>query len=241
MNRAIRLASTVVALALCGPVAMAFAREGIEGAPAGPPPYGGAQVRYWAFSNSNDLRDVLAYWVPGPLHVQLEVWDFVRGNDQFRPEVGLHLRDARRSVYTLQWRHERDAERLWLGTDQVLSKHLVGRAEVSPIVARDRTDWVAAGGLDCYWGDYSFATATVIRDPRDVGLWVVPLRLRLANGRNDWLQATVAPASRRTLGWALDAKLRLLRVGVERNNRYDFTRLDNVVWTLGVEAPLPGR
>jgi hypothetical protein len=98
-----------------------------------------------------------------------------------------------------------------------------------------------AGGLDCYWGDYSFATATVIRDPRDVGLWVVPLRLRLANGRNDWLQATVAPASRRTLGWAFDAKVRRFRLGVERNNRYDFTRLDNVVWTMGVEVTLPGR
>src|SRR6267143_7139556 len=69
----------------------------------------GAQYRYWSFSNRNDLRDVLAYWVPGPFHVQLEYWDFVDPDtpDQFRPEVGIHLRDRRRSVYTLQWRHER--------------------------------------------------------------------------------------------------------------------------------------
>jgi hypothetical protein len=205
----------------------------------GPAPYAGAQFRYWAFSNANDLRDLLAYWVPGPFHVQLEVWDFVRGPDQFRPEVGLHLRDSRRSVYTLQWRHELDQERYWAGTDQVLSRHLVGRAEVSPIVAADHTDWVYDGGLDFYWADYDFASATVLRDPRGGGLWVVPVRVRLADWRNDWLQATLAPASRRSVGWALEGKWRLLRLGVERNNRYDFTNLDNVVWTAGVEGPLP--
>ena len=152
MNRMLRM---IVALTL---TAMAPGGTAAAGASAGPQPYAGAQFRYGAFSNNNDLRDVLAYWVPGPFHVQLEVWDFVRGNDQFRPEIGLHLRDARRSVYTLQWRHERDAERYWLGTDQVLSRHLVGRVEASPIVAhQSRTDWVYAGGLDYYWADYDFA------------------------------------------------------------------------------------
>jgi hypothetical protein len=234
MNRTLRI---VVALTL---TTMALGGAAAAGASTGPQSHAGAQIRYWGFSNSNDLRDVLAYWVPGPFHVQLEVWDFVRGNDQFRPEIGLHLRDSRRSVYTLQWRRERDAKRYWLGTDQVLSRHLVGRVEASPIVARKgRTEWVYAGGLDCYWADYDFVAATVIRDPRSDGLWVVPVRLRLADSRNDWIQATVAPASRRTLGWALDAKFRWLRLGVERNNRYDFTDLDNVIWTAGVEGPFP--
>ncbi len=218
---------------------LALALPAAAPAAEGPRPYAGAQFRYWSFSNANDLRDVLVYWVPGPIHVQLEAWDFVRGPDQFRPEIGLHLRDARRSVYTVQWRHELDQERFWAGTEQVLSRHFVGRAEASPIVATDRTDWVFDGGLDFYWADYSFASANLIRDPRAGGLWVVPLRLRLADARNDWVQGTLAPASRRTLGWALDAKLRWLRLGVERNNRYDFTSLDNVVWTIGVEGPLP--
>lgn len=205
--------------------------------------YVGAQARYWAFNNHNDLRDVLAYWVPGPFHVQLEYWDFVdqETDDQFRPEVGVHLRDARRSVYTLQWRHERQQERFWLMTDQVLGDRLVGRAEVSPIVTEDSTSWVWAVGADWYWGSYNFAQATLIRDPRsgaDQALWVVPLRVRLANERNDWVQATFAPASQRTVGWALDAKLGWLRGGVERNSRYDFTTLDNVIYTLGVELPL---
>jgi hypothetical protein len=224
-------------------------------AAATPPSYYGGQYRYWAFSNHNDLRDVLAYWVPGPFHVQLEYWDFVDPgtDDQFRPEVGIHLRDARRSVYTLQWRHERLQERFWLMTDQVLSNHVVGRLEVSPIVTsghvagatpsggrRDSTEWVFAAGADYYWGSYNFASATVIRDPRgeEDGLWVVPLRVRLANERNDWVQATVAPASRRTLGWAFDLKEKWLRLGVERNNRYDFTSLDNVIYTVGFEVPL---
>lgn len=206
-------------------------------APAGAPVVGG-QYRYWAFSNHNDLRDGLAYWAPGPFHVQLEYWDFVRGNDQFRPEVGLHLRDARRSVYTVQWRHERSQERFWLGTDQVLSDRVVGRAQVSPIVTADSTSWVFDAGLDWYWASYDFVQATVIRDPREGGLWVVPLRVRLANERNDWLQLTFAPASRRTVGWAVDGKLRWLRLGIERNNRYDFTRLDNTVTTVGFELPL---
>jgi hypothetical protein len=203
----------------------------------------GAQVRYWSFSDGNDLRDALAYWAPGPFHVQLEVWDFVDPGtqDQFRPEVGVHLRDRRRSVYTLQWRHERRQERFWAGTDQVLSDHVVGRLELSPIVASDSTLWVASAGADYYWGSWNFLSATVIRDPRADGLWVVPLRLRIANEANDWFQATIAPASRRTLGWAVDVKQRWLRLGVERNNRYDFTRLDNTIYTVGFEVPLGPR
>jgi hypothetical protein len=204
--------------------------------------YAGAQYRYWAFSNHNDLRDVLAYWVPGPFHVQLEYWDFVdpQADDQFRPEVGVHVRDARRSVYTAQWRHEWRQERFWLMTDQVLSDHIVGRAEISPVIAADSTEWVLSVGADYYWGSYNYATATLIHDPRGENgdLWVLPLRVRLANERNDWAQATFAPASRRTVGWAFDAKFRWLRVGVERNSRYDFTTLDNTVFTAGFEVPL---
>jgi len=211
-------------------------------AAATPPSYAGGQYRYWAFSNQNDLRDVLAYWVPGPFHLQLEYWDFVdkETEDQFRPEIGIHLRDRRRSVYTLQWRSERDQERFWLGTDQVLSDHVVGRLEVSPIVARDSTEWVWSVGADYYRGSWSFLSATVIRDPRgeDDELWVFPLRLRLANEQNDWVQATFAPATKRTVGWALDAKKRWLRLGVERNNRYDFTDLDNTIYTVGFEVAL---
>jgi len=69
------------------------------------------------FTDHNDLRDVLAYWVPGPFHVTLEYWDFLDSDteDQFRPEVGIHLRDRRQSVYTVQWRHERDDERFTFG------------------------------------------------------------------------------------------------------------------------------
>ena len=102
---------------------------------ATPPNYLGGQFRYWVFSDHNDLRDVLAYWVPGPFHVQLEYWDFLDPNtrDQFRPEVGLHLRDSNHSVYTVQWRHERQDDRLTVGTDQVLSDHVVGRVEGSAI------------------------------------------------------------------------------------------------------------
>lgn len=212
----------------------------ITPAAATPPSYAGAQARYWSFRRGSDLRDALVYWVPGPFHVQLEWWDFTDPGtrDQFRPEAGLHLRDARRSVYTVQWRHERDDERLWAGTEQVLGTHAVARAEVSPIVGRDTTSWVVDGGLDWYWASYDFAQATVIRDPRDGGLWVVPLRVRLATERDDWVQLTLAPASRRTLGWAADVKWRGIRAGVERNSRYDFTSDDNVVVTLGFEHAL---
>jgi hypothetical protein len=203
----------------------------------------GAQFRYWSFSNHNDLRDVLAYWAPGPFHVQLEYWDFVdpETDDQFRPEVGIHLRDRRRSVYTAQWRHEHEQERFWLGTDQVLSDHFVGRVEASPIVATDTTLWVTSLGADYYWRSWNFLSATVIRDPRSDGLWVVPVRVRLATEANDWLQFTVAPASRRTVGWAIDGKKRWLRLGVERNNRYDFTQLDNTIYTVGFELALPAK
>ena len=213
---------------------------------ATPPSYVGAQARYWAFSNHNDLRDALAYWMQGYFHVQLEYWDFVdRGTeDRWRPEVGVHLRDFRKSVYTAQWRGERRQDRFWLGTDQVLSGHLVGRAEISPIVTRDSTLWVFSGGADYYWGSYNFASVTVIHDPRGQGgedLWVAPVRVRLANERDDWAQATFAPASGRTVGWALDVKARWLRLGIERNNRFDFTDLDNTIYTVGLELALTKR
>jgi len=47
------------------------------------------------------------------------------------------------------------------------------------------------------------------------------------------------PASKRTFGWAVDVKARWLRLGVERNNRYDFTRVDNDIFTVGFEVVLP--
>jgi hypothetical protein len=199
----------------------------------------GAQFRYGSFSNDNDLRDVLAYWAGRHAHVQLEYWDFVRGEDQFRPEVGVHFRDARRSTYLIQWRHEKRRERYTFGTDQVLGGPWVGRLEASPIVGEGRTDWVLSGGFDFYWRSYNFAQVTLIRDPRSGGLWVLPMRVRLANERNDWVQFGVAPASERTWGWSADAKLHVVRFGIERNSRYDFTDLDNVMVTLGVEYELP--
>jgi hypothetical protein len=200
----------------------------------------GGQYRYWTVSDGNDLRDVLLYWAAKRFHIQLEYWDFIDPGtfDQFRPEVGIHLRDRRKGVYTLQWRHEREQERFWLGTDQILSDHVVGRAEVSPIVAIDTTLWVASLGVDYYWKSWNFLSLDVIRDPRLDGLWVVPMRVRLANEANDWVQLTFAPASQRTVGWAVDVKKRWVRLGVERNNRFDFTRLDNTIITAGFEISL---
>jgi len=37
----------------------------------------------------------------------------------------------------------------------------------------------------------------------------------------------------------LDAKVRWARFGIERNSRYDYTTVDNVIYTLGVELELP--
>ena len=197
----------------------------------------GGQYRYAWFSDDNDLRDVLAYWAGRTFHVQLEHWDFVDPEtpDQFRPEAGVHVRDRRKSVYTIQWRHERKQERFWFGSDQILSHHLVGRLEVSPIFAIDSALWVWTGGADYYWRSWNFLSVNVIRDPRLDGLWVVPMRVRLANEANDWVQLTFAPASRKTVGWAVDVKKRWVRLGVERNNRYDFTHVDNTFLTVGFE------
>src|SRR5262249_22993856 len=107
-------------------------------AAAGPTRVGG-QFRYWSNTDHNDNRDWIGYWVPGPFHVLLEVWDFQRGKDQFRPEVGVHLRDFRRSSYSVEWRHENEAERLTFSSEQVLSHHLVGRLSVAPIISAEST------------------------------------------------------------------------------------------------------
>lgn len=221
--------------------ALALAVTFVAPASAAPAARFGAQFRYWSFDDGNDNRNPIVYWVQNPFHVQLEVWDYVRGTDQFRPEVGLHLRDKRRSSYDVQWRHELDDERFTLGTGQVLSDRLVGRAAVSALIHRDSTDFVYDGGLDVYWASYSFAGVDVIRDPRGDDLWVVPVRIRLANEANDWVQFTVAPASHRTIGWAADVKKRWLRFGVEQNNRFDFSTRDNIIFTAGVEFELAAR
>jgi hypothetical protein len=209
----------------------------------------GGQYRYWSFSDGNDLRNPLIYWAPPWFHVQLEYWDFARtnSNDHTRAELGLDLRDYRKSVYTLQWQHQLRQERWTVATEQILSKHVVGRASFSAITTGDTAieasnggspAWVNEVGADYYWGSYNFASATVVRDPRQGGLWATPLRVRLASERNDWVQATFVPTQKRTAGWALDAKLRWVRVGLERNSRYDYTRLDNTIFTIGFETSL---
>ena len=121
----------------------------------------------------------------------------------------------------------------------MVGSRFVARAEISPLVFPHDVQVVYDAGADVYWGAYSFGGFTVIRDPRDGGLWAVPLRVRLASPRNDWLQFTLVPASRRTLGFAADLKYGWLKAGVERNSRYDFTTRDNLITTLGVEFPLP--
>lgn len=197
----------------------------------------GAQYRYWSFADGNDLRDPVLYAKSGAFDVQAERWLPLRGADQTRIEAGAFVKDARRSAYSLRWRHEAAQERLWFGTEQVVGARTVLRATTGPLLPHDGGDvkFVWEAGADVYWGSYSFAGATAVRDPRDGGLWSWPLRVRFATERNDWLQCTAVPADRRTFGWAVDAKWRVLRVGIERNDRFDFTARDNVIFTLGLE------
>lgn len=220
-------------------VLIGLALAAIPSAHAAPAGRLGAQFRYWAFDDGNDNRNPLVYWIARNYHVQLEVWDYEEGQDQFRPELGVHLFDSRRSAYSAQWRHEKGLERYTLSTEQVLSDHFVGKLAVSALVAADSTDYMWQGGFDYYWGSWSFAGAEVIRDPRGDELWVFPLRARIADEDNDWVQFTVAPASQRTIGWAVDMKYRWLRFGIEQNSRYDFSTRDNIVFTVGAEMFLP--
>jgi hypothetical protein len=197
----------------------------------------GGMFRYWEAESGSDLRDYIVYWAQNWFHVQYEYWDYVapESHDHARPEIGIHLRDFRRSVYTAQWRHEYRRNRWMIGTDQVVGDHWVARAEISPIVWSDSTEVVLLAGADYYWGSYNYASATVIRDPRGEDFWSFPLRVRLATESDNWVQVTLAPATHRSLGWALDLKYRRARVGIERNSRYDFTDDDNVILTVGYE------
>lgn len=197
----------------------------------------GAQFRYWSFADGNDLRDPIVYLKSGPFDAQVERWLPLHGEDQTRIEAGAFVKDARRSAYSVRWRHEPEQERLWLGTEQVVASRWVWRASSGPLLPHHGGDasLVWESGLDYYWGSYSLAGATVVRDPREGGLWSWPMRVRLANGRNDWVQVTSVPADRRTIGWAIEARWRALRAGIERNSRFDFTSRDNVIFTLGAE------
>lgn len=197
----------------------------------------GAQYRYWAFADGNDLRDPILFAKAGAFDAQVERWLPLRGEDQTRIEVGAFVKDPRGSAYSLRWRHEPAQERLWFGTEQVVGSPLVIRATAGPLLPHhgEAVSFVCESGFDWYRGSYSFAGATAVRDPREGGLWSWPLRVRLASERNDWVQLTAVPADRRSFGWALDARWRDLRVGIERNSRFDFTSRDNVIFTAGVE------
>ena len=122
--------------------------------------------------------------------------------------------------------------------EQLLARGWVVRGDVSPIVGTEQMQIVYSAGADFYWGSYNFASGTIIRDPRDGGLWVVPLRVRLATEQDDWVQLGIAPASLRTWGWSVDVRYRGVRLGLEKNDRYDFTVRDNVVFTIGFEQKL---
>jgi hypothetical protein len=215
-------------------VALAGAARPAE---AVPPQRLGGEFRYWRADGDSDLRDYIVWWSRRWFHLQYEYWDFVAddSHDHARPEVGVHIPDRRKSVYTLQWRREYRRDRWTLSTDQVLAEHWVGRAEVSPIVWPDSTQTVVSVGADYYWGSYNFASATLVHDPREDNLWIVPMRVRLANEEDDWIQLTLSPASRHSLGWAVDLKVTGCRIGIERNSRYDFTSVDNVILTVGYE------
>ncbi len=238
MIRTPRWIPSVPLLALA--VSCALAPSAAAERPKWPAPVVGAQFRYWVFDDHNDLRDPIVYYINGPIAVQLEYWDWLapQSEDHWRPELHYRAKDSRRSSYDLGWRGEFHRSRFMFSTEQILTDHLVGRAELDPIVWSDSAQVVAMAGADYYWGSYDFASAGVVRDPRSGGLWSFPLRVRLANESNDWLQFTLVPTTDRAIGWAADAKLRFVRVGVERNSRYDFTDRDNVIFTLGFETPL---
>lgn len=197
----------------------------------------GAQYRYWSFDDGNDLRNPIVYAAAGAFDARVERWLPLRGEDQTRLEAGVVVKDDRRSAYLARWRHEPSQERFWLGTEQVVGRRTVARATCGSLVPHGGGDlalvWEA--GADVYWGDYSFAGATAVRDPREGGLWAWPLRLRLASARNDWLQLTAVPADRRSFGWSVDGKWHALRAGIERNSRFDYTTRDNLIFTIGVE------
>ncbi len=197
----------------------------------------GAQYRYWSFEDGNDLRDPIVYASAGAFDARVERWLPLRGEDQTRLEAGVTVKDARRSAYLARWRHEPSQERYWFGTEQVVGRRTVARATCGPLVPHDggEVTFVWEVGADAYWGDYSFAGATAVRDPREGGLWSWPLRVRLANERNDWIQCTAVPADQRSFGWAVDGKWRALRAGIERNSRFDFTARDNFIFTIGFE------
>ncbi|MFI5370436.1 MAG: hypothetical protein ACHQ52_02685 [Candidatus Eisenbacteria bacterium] len=235
MNRTLRLATMLAALVVsvtAGP---------LSAATTWPAPVLGGAFRYWVFDDHNDLRDPIVYWIGGPWVVQLEYWNYLApdSHDQFRPELHWRSRDRRRSGYDIGWRGEYHRQRFMFSTEQMLVPHWVGRVEADPIVWTDSIQVVVLAGADYYWGSYHFASAGIIRDPRSGGLWSFPMRVRLATESNDWVQLTLTPTTERTLGWSADGKWRALRLGIERNSRYDFTDVDNLIFTVGFETPFP--
>jgi len=200
----------------------------------------GAQFRYWNFDGPNDLRDYIVYVVPGQWHAQVEVWASKLGQDQFRPELGGYVKDHRGSSYSALVRLEGGKRmNLELETGQVLAGGFVARGLVRVIDDfHGPTSVLWGGGLDRYYGGYSFASVSAYRDPRFGGRWTWTIMNRLAND-HAYLQLGITPAEGRPPGYFAVAKYHWLVAGYEKNSRYDFSNLDNRIYTLGFELPLP--
>ena len=200
----------------------------------------GAQFRFWDFDGPNDNRDYIFYVVPGQWHAQVELWDYRLGKDQVRPELGGYLKDKRGSSYSALVRLEGDQRvNFETETGQVLAGGFVARGLVRVIDDfHGPTSVLWGGGLDRYYGDYSFASASAYRDPRFGGRWTWTLMNRLAS-EHAYLQVGLTPAEARPPGYFAMAKYHWLVAGYEKNSRYDFSNLDNRIYTLGLELPLP--
>jgi len=201
-------------------------------------PTASGMIRHWAFGDGHDIDETALVLVGRPLHGEFEYRRMRDGADQVRGGCGAHARDGRGSTYTLAWRDEHVYRSLRVGTEQVVRGPWVARADVSPIFADGEPQWSAGIGLDRYTGSYGLVSVSVTRDPRERGLWVMPMRWRLADERNDWVQLGFTPSFEGASGWSAVAKWRWLKTAVEANHRYDFTAVDNVIYTAGVDVPL---
>jgi hypothetical protein len=183
--------------------------------------------------------DPVFFTARGPFYAFLNVGSFARGL-----EVGASRRDGRGSSYTSFLRRRQggfiDDTALEIATAQKL-RRFVGTASL-------RLQWpddpegenllvVPSLGCELYTGSYSFAAFRAILDPRpDTGMAFM-LSQRLST-RRAFIEAMLVPRTDGVLNWSLRGRWRWFHAGYSYEQDFDYSRIDRMVWTFGLQWDL---
>jgi hypothetical protein len=167
------------------------------------------------------------------------------GDFQYGLESGFYIKDLRKSIFNaaVRIRTNNETYQFQAGTEQILGSAFVGRVEFRYIYLGEllpsdsrRNLFVYGLGIDKYYGDYHYFSATFFNDPRETGRFSVVLHNTLAT-RDSYMRLGIVPRSDGTLGYFGLVKYHWVYAGYAFTREFDFTRLDRHSVSFGLQVP----